>query len=65
VRFVAAGGDQVLTVEPDDVEPMVDALAARAGDDPAFAGRLEESARRILTLKSDRGLVRCAAPTGG
>ncbi|MHC1559749.1 glycoside hydrolase family 3 N-terminal domain-containing protein [Actinomycetospora sp. C-140] len=59
VRFVEAGGDQVLTIKPSDVAPMVDALSAEADRDPAFAGRLEESARRILALKSDRGLVRC------
>lgn len=59
VRFVAAGGDQVLTIEPDDVDPMVDALAVEARDDPAFAARLAESARRILTVKSDRGLLHC------
>jgi beta-N-acetylhexosaminidase len=66
VRFVQAGGDQVLTVRPGDVEPMVTALSAEASGDPEFAGRLEESARRILALKSARGLVRCSgAPTGG
>jgi beta-N-acetylhexosaminidase len=66
VRFVQAGGDQVLTVRPGDVEPMVTALAGEAAGDPEFAGRLEESARRILALKSARGLVRCSgAPTGG
>jgi beta-N-acetylhexosaminidase len=58
VRFVAAGGDLVLTVRPGDVAPMVDALVA-AADDPAFAARLDESARRVLTLKSDRSLLRC------
>jgi beta-N-acetylhexosaminidase len=58
VRFVEAGGDQVLTIEPSDVEPMVDALV-RAADDPAFAERVTESARRILTLKADRGVLRC------
>ncbi|MFC5142236.1 glycoside hydrolase family 3 N-terminal domain-containing protein [Actinomycetospora rhizophila] len=65
VRFVEAGGDQVLTIEPDDVEPMVDALVA-AADDPAFADRVTESARRILDLKAARGVLRCdEAPTGG
>ena len=65
VRFVQAGGDQVLTIRPGDVEPMVAAMAAEAADDPDFARRLEESARRILTLKSARGLLDCAGrPTG-
>jgi beta-N-acetylhexosaminidase len=66
VRFVQAGGDQVLTVRPADVEPMVTALSTEAAEEPEFAGRLEQSARRILTLKSARGLLRCSgAPTGG
>jgi beta-N-acetylhexosaminidase len=66
VRFVQAGGDQVLTVRPGDVSPMVAALAAEAAGDPEFSGRLEESARRVLALKAARGLVRCdAPPTGG
>ncbi|WP_133827390.1 glycoside hydrolase family 3 N-terminal domain-containing protein [Actinomycetospora succinea] len=65
VKFVEAGGDQVLTIEPGDVEPMVDALVA-AADDRAFADRVTESARRILALKADRGVLRCGgAPTGG
>lgn len=59
VRFVAAGGDQVLTIEPDDVGPMVDALVDEAAD-PAFAARIDESARRVLALKADRGVLRCA-----
>lgn len=58
VRFVEAGGDQVLTIEPSDVEPMVDALVA-AADDPAFGERVTESARRILALKAARGVLRC------
>ncbi|WP_433782941.1 glycoside hydrolase family 3 N-terminal domain-containing protein [Actinomycetospora sp. CA-101289] len=66
VRFVQAGGDQVLTVRAADVDPMVTALAREADGDPEFSGRLEQSARRILTLKSARGLVRCSeSPTGG
>lgn len=65
VRFVEAGGDQVLTIEPTDVEPMVDALVD-AADDPAFGERVTESARRVLALKADRGVLRCdGAPTGG
>ncbi|WP_116709195.1 glycoside hydrolase family 3 N-terminal domain-containing protein [Actinomycetospora cinnamomea] len=65
VRFVQAGGDQVLTVRPGDVSPMVAALAAEAADDPDFAGRLEESARRVLALKADRGVIGCEAPPTG
>jgi beta-N-acetylhexosaminidase len=66
VRFVAAGGDQVLTIKPTDVGPMVDALVDRARRDPAFADRVTESARRIVALKVDRHVVPCGpSPTGG
>lgn len=58
-RFVGAGGDLVLTVRPSDVAVMIDALVARADGDPAFAARVDESARRVLTLKADRALLRC------
>ncbi|HWN28054.1 MAG TPA: glycoside hydrolase family 3 N-terminal domain-containing protein [Actinomycetospora sp.] len=67
VRFVQAGGDQVLTIRPGDAEPMVAALTAEATGDPDFTRRLEESARRILALKAARGpALPCGGPpTGG
>jgi beta-N-acetylhexosaminidase len=59
VRFVAAGGDLVLTVDPQTAQPMLDGLVARATADPAFATTLNASARRVLDAKHDRGLLRC------
>ena len=59
VRFVAAGGDLVLTVDPQTAQPMLDGLVARAGSDPQFATALDAAVRRVLDAKHDRGLLRC------
>jgi beta-N-acetylhexosaminidase len=59
VRFVAAGGDLVLTVDPQTAGPMIDALVAKAATDPEFAAALTASARRVLDLKHAQGLLRC------
>jgi beta-N-acetylhexosaminidase len=58
-RFVAAGGDIVLTAEPSQAATMLDALVDRARTDPAFASRLRASATRVVSLKARAGLVRC------
>ena len=58
-RFVEAGGDVTLTVRPGDVAPMIAALRDRAAADPAFAARADDAVRRVLTLKQERGLLRC------
>ena len=59
VESVAAGVDVVLTVSPADAAPMAQALADRAADDEAFAGRVTESAGRVLALKERFGLLTC------
>jgi beta-N-acetylhexosaminidase len=59
VESVAAGVDVVLTVSPADATPMAQALADRAADDEAFAGRVTESAGRVLALKERFGLLTC------
>ena len=59
VRFVAAGGDLVLTVDPQTAGPMIDALVAKAAADPGFASALTASARRVLDVKHTQGLLRC------
>jgi beta-N-acetylhexosaminidase len=59
VRFVAAGGDLVLTVDPQTAGPMIDALVAKAATDPEFAAALTASARRVLEVKHAQGLLRC------
>lgn len=61
VRFVAAGGDLVLTVSPATLPAMFDALYDRAARDRAFRARVDRSAERILLAKQRLGLV---APNG-
>jgi beta-N-acetylhexosaminidase len=56
---VAAGVDVVLTVDTGDAAPMAQALADRAGSDPAFAARVTESALRVLALKERFGQLGC------
>ncbi|MDR1712391.1 MAG: glycoside hydrolase family 3 [Propionibacteriaceae bacterium] len=58
-KFVAAGGDLALTVDPATVSKMVSGLKAAAKDDSAFAARIAESATRVLILKESVGLEVC------
>ncbi|HST67170.1 MAG TPA: glycoside hydrolase family 3 N-terminal domain-containing protein [Mycobacteriales bacterium] len=51
VRFVAAGGDLVLIVDPATLPAMYAALLTRARSDPAFRARVEESAGRIRAAR--------------
>ncbi len=57
VRFVAAGGDVVLTVDPTVVPAMQRALLARARSDPAFRATVDAAATRVLTAKLRQGLL--------
>lgn len=59
LRFVAAGGDLVLTVDPTDVPAMTSALVRRASTERRFQARLTEAATRVVTAKASLGLVRC------
>ncbi|WP_433292543.1 glycoside hydrolase family 3 N-terminal domain-containing protein [Actinoplanes sp. CA-030573] len=59
VRFVAAGGDMVLTIRPTDAAPMADALIERAAHDAAFRARVTDAARHVLQAKARAGLLRC------
>lgn len=58
-RFVDAGGDIILTVDPTQAQPMLDGLVARMTEDPAFAARVRASVDRVLSLKATLGLLRC------
>ena len=60
VRFLAAGGDRVLTANAAAVPSMLAAIKARAARDPAFAAGIEASVRRVLDLKARFGLLQCA-----
>lgn len=57
VRFLGAGGTLVLTVEPDQFEPMVDAVLARAEADAAFADTVDAAVRTALLAKARAGLL--------
>jgi beta-N-acetylhexosaminidase len=57
VRFLAAGGTLVLTVRPSDLEPMLDAVLARAEADPAFAELVDAAVRTALLAKARAGLL--------
>jgi len=59
VRFIAAGGDEVLTIRPPDAAPMAAALIERAGHDAAFRARVTDAARHVLQAKERAGLLRC------
>ncbi len=64
VRFVRAGGDLAISVDPAAGVAMIDGLATAADKDPTFEARLTESAARVLALKSARGLTTCDAVVG-
>ena len=58
-QFVAAGGDVVLTVVPEQAPAMVAALVQRARAVPTFGTAVAEAARRVLTRKAVAGLLPC------
>lgn len=58
-RFVAAGGDLVLTTVASQAPVMVAALLAKRSASRAFAARIDASAARVLDLKARLRLVRC------
>ncbi|QGF23964.1 glycoside hydrolase family 3 N-terminal domain-containing protein [Raineyella fluvialis] len=59
VRFLAAGGDVAVTVDPALADDMVSAIADRVGSDPAFAASVQESVVRVLDLKVEHRRAHC------
>lgn len=57
VRFLAAGGDVVLTVDPGTLPAMYRAVLARAHAVPAFREAVSDSALRVLRAKHDLDLL--------
>ena len=57
VRFVAAGGDVVLTVHPDTLPAMYRAVLQRARTDRAFRAQVHASALRVLLAKQRQRLL--------
>ena len=59
VRFLAAGGDLVLTADPATLGLMIDAVLRAATGDPGLAAKITDAQRRILESKSALGLLAC------
>jgi beta-N-acetylhexosaminidase len=57
-RFLAAGGDLVLTLDNGQTAAMVGAVLARAQADPRFRAQVDASALRVLLAKQHLGLLR-------
>ena len=57
VRFVAAGGDVVLTVDANQAATMTAALLAKGRRDPAFKKQVDAAALLVLQQKQARGLL--------
>jgi beta-glucosidase-like glycosyl hydrolase len=57
VRFLAAGGTVVLTVDPTIVPAMIDAVLARADADAGFAAQVDTAVRTALLAKARAGLL--------
>ena len=57
VRFLAAGGTLVLTVDAAPVPEMVDAVVERSEADPGFASAVDDAVRTALRAKADAGLL--------
>jgi beta-N-acetylhexosaminidase len=58
LRFLAAGGDLVLTLDNSQTAAMVGAVIARAQADPRFRAQIDASALRVLLAKQHLGLLR-------
>lgn len=56
-RFVQAGGDMILIVDPSVLPAMYDAVLAQAQSDPSFAAQVDASVTRILAAKRNAGLT--------
>ncbi|MDQ2757413.1 MAG: glycoside hydrolase family 3 protein [Actinomycetota bacterium] len=59
-RFIAAGGDVVLTGLASTVPPMATAVSQRVADDATFAAQVDASVHRVMALKVKRGLATCS-----
>ncbi len=58
-RFVQAGGDIAITVDPSKAKAFTSGVIARAKTDPVFAQKVAQAAARVLRLKKSLGLVNC------
>ena len=56
-KFIGAGGDVVLTVNPSTLPAMYNAVLAKAKSDPAFRKKVNAAALHVLTIKQRKGLL--------
>ncbi|MGW1160278.1 glycoside hydrolase family 3 N-terminal domain-containing protein [Streptomyces sp. NPDC002513] len=59
VNFIAAGGNMILTVRPDVVPAMAQAIQTRMQQDASFRAKVDDSVHRILTAKRNAGQLVC------
>ncbi|WP_235451539.1 glycoside hydrolase family 3 N-terminal domain-containing protein [Streptomyces olivochromogenes] len=59
VNFLSAGGDLVLTVEPNLVPAMAKAVQTRMAQNATFRAQVNQSVHRVLTAKQKVGLLYC------
>ncbi|CAI9411613.1 Beta-hexosaminidase [Nocardioides sp. T2.26MG-1] len=57
LRFIGAGGDVVLAVDPDPVPAMVAAVLDRARTSDPFRAKVDAAALRVLRAKQAHGLL--------
>jgi beta-N-acetylhexosaminidase len=57
VRFLAAGGTLVLTVDASLVPGMIDAVLARSAADPIFAAQVDAALHTAMLAKARAGLL--------
>lgn len=57
VRFLRAGGDLVLIVDPDPLPAMYDAVLTKARRSPGFETKVNTAALRVLRAKDRQGLL--------
>ncbi|MGW1531954.1 glycoside hydrolase family 3 N-terminal domain-containing protein [Streptomyces aureus] len=60
VKFISAGGDVVLTVEPNLIPAMTKAVQSRMTQSSAFSTQVSQSVHRILNAKQKAGLLTCS-----
>lgn len=59
LRFLAAGGTVVLSVDAGVLPEMRDAVLQKARDDAEFRKRVQTDAERVLAAKAGAGLLKC------
>ncbi|MEW2168297.1 glycoside hydrolase family 3 N-terminal domain-containing protein [Streptomyces sp. NPDC007084] len=59
VKFLSAGGDLVLTVEPNLIPAMTKAVQSRITQSATFRKQVDQSVHRVLNAKQKAGLLSC------